>query len=92
MTKDELEFELRSIENLATKKKNAAIKAYCIANNPYKVGDTFTDHMGSVRVEKIYISLYDRCCAYYGVMLNKDGSANKRGAKRKAYQFNQKAI
>jgi hypothetical protein len=66
-------------------------KEYALANNPYKVGDLFTDHMGVIRVEKIsvHFSSYGMpSCIYYGVIINKNGLYNKRGEKRNAYQTN----
>lgn len=69
-------------------------KQYCDANNPYKIGDTFTDHIGSIKIEKIKYDFYPfggstPCCIYFGVELLKNGTPNKRGNKRMAWQSNE---
>ena len=61
------------------------------ANNPYKIGDKVTDHIGTIIIEKIACNWgYSGvpCAVYFGVELNKDGKPNKRGNKRTAWQSN----
>jgi hypothetical protein len=65
---------------------------YAISRNPYEVGDVFTDHIGSIKIEKIGISIELSKCSsmkYFGVELKKDGTPKKKGAKRWAYQSNE---
>jgi hypothetical protein len=50
-------------------------------NNPYKIGDKITDHIGTILIEKIGmgISLSNIPCATYtGVELKKDGTPKKQ--------------
>ena len=74
-----------------TKEKNHIIKAFCDANNPYKIGDVFTDHIGSIRINKIGYteSLGGVCCLYAGVILKKDGTETKNREIRQAWQSNE---
>jgi hypothetical protein len=89
MTKQELEKELNIIDLKYDIEKKKAIIKYCDANNPYKVGDTFTDHIGSIKIEKIMYDYSMRlCCVYNGSELKKDGTPRKDGAKRNAWQSN----
>ena len=62
-------------------------------NNPYSIGDVFTDHIGSIVIEKISYNLnpYNGglpCCAFFGKELKKDGTPKKNGSARLAYQAN----
>lgn len=90
-------FELvQKLEELKTKydsEKFAIIKSYCDANNPYKVGDVFTDHLGSILIKKISYqgSLLDSnnyYCTYFGFNLKKDGTIRKDNSERWAHQCN----
>ena len=92
MTINELKSGLESIDSEANKKKTELIKNYCQEHNPYNVGDIFTDHIGSITIEKI---LYDTsfilknpCCVYYGTELKKDMTPVKNKNKRQAWQSN----
>jgi len=69
----------------------AAIHNYCDANNPYKIGDIFTDHIGSIKIQAIsyFYNEIEPCCIYCGIELKKDGSPRKDGAVRNAYQRNE---
>ena len=89
MTQQDLDKELDFLKADYTLKKIDAIKKYCNANNPYKIGDKFTDHAGTIIIEKIGYSNYTSpCCTYFGVELKKDGNPRKDGSKRIAFQFN----
>lgn len=89
MTKLELEKELNIIDLEYNLEKKKAINKYCDANNPYKVGDIFTDHIGSIKIEKImYDYSLSLCCVYFGSELKKDGTPRKDGNKRNAWQTN----
>lgn len=92
MNAKELISKIVVLEQELVKKKNEVLVEYCKANNPYKVGDTFTDHIGTIKIEVIRYHLsydYDRsCCTYFGIELKKDGTPKKTGVKRTAYQSN----
>ena len=89
MTKETLDNQLAQLLEDFEQQKKELIKAYCIANNPYKVGDVFTDHFGRIKIEKITYSIRSMCCVYFGPELKKDGTPKKNGAVRCAYQFNE---
>ena len=89
MTKETLDQELALLLADYEQRKKDLIKSYCIANNPYKIGDVFTDHFGSIKIEEIRYSINSRCCVYYGIELKKDGTPKKSGAKSTAWQSNE---
>jgi hypothetical protein len=89
MTKEKLDNQLADLLADYEQQKKELIKSYCIANNPYKVGDVFTDAYGSIKIEKIRFSTISECCVYFGPELKKDGTPKKSGAVRCAYQSNE---
>jgi hypothetical protein len=89
MTKETLDQELALLLVGYEESKKQLIKRYCIANNSYKVGDVFTDHFGSIKIEEIRYSIDSRCCVYYGIELKKDGTPKKSGVKSTAWQINE---
>jgi hypothetical protein len=89
MTKEKLDNQLAQLLADYEQQKKELIKAYCIANNPYKVGDVFTDRIGSIKIESITFSIRSMCCVYFGPELKKDGTPKKSGAVRCAYQINE---
>lgn len=71
---EELESRLELIRKNAEAAELEAIKEYCFSNNTVKVGDIFTDHYGSIRVEEI--KALPSCtgrhqCVYFGSELTK---------------------
>jgi hypothetical protein len=90
MTKDEYKSKFDEINNDCQLKLKSLAKEYAISNNPYKIGDVVTDHMGSIKIEQIQFTLgggkYIPECAYTGIELTKKGEPNKRGTKRRIYQ------
>ena len=92
MTKEELTKTLDSLDKDYKDRRELIIKDYCLSNNPYKIGDVFTDHIGSIRIENIYPakSSGGYCCVFNGVILRKDGSAAKKIERRDAWQSNEK--
>jgi len=80
---EELEIELKN-------KKVELMRDFVIENNPYKIGDKVTDHIGSIIIEKIGFSWgYNNPCAtYFGTELKKDGTPTKRLTKRTVWQSN----
>ena len=92
MNREELEQKLKELKTKYDSEKFEIIKSYCDANNPYKVGDVFTDHMGSRIIEKIRY-YHSNCygayyCEYLGSVLKKDGTTRKDNTKRWAQQSN----
>lgn len=74
--------------------KTLLAKAYAFSNNELKVGDTVTDNVGTITIEKIQFttgSIWNSTfpeCVYYGAELKKDLTPRKDGSKRKIYQSN----
>lgn len=93
MTELELSLKINEIRTECDKAIQVAIINFCKENNPYKIGDVFTDHIGSVKIDKIgyFISERDPCCIYYGLELKKDGTPRKDLSRRGAYQSNEKS-
>ena len=90
MTKEELEQGKKDLEIEYDKKRYALYRQYALANNPYNIGDIVTDHIASVKIEKIgiYVSFGESCCTYTGIQLNKDGKPNKRQDHTQIFQSN----
>jgi len=89
MTKETLDKQLAQLLANYEQQKKELIKRYCIANNPYKVGDVFTDAYGSIKIEKIRFSTISECCVYFGHEVKKDGTPKKRRIVRTAWQINE---
>jgi hypothetical protein len=53
MEKQELENKLKELKREHELKQQGLMKQFCDAHNPYKVGDMFTDHIGTILIEKI---------------------------------------
>lgn len=91
MTLEELRSKENEIKDEFANKVSELRRQYCNENNSYKVGDIFTDHIGSIVIESINYRLFENpCCIYYGVELKKDGTPRKDGSKRQAWQSNEK--
>ena len=90
MTKTELENKLAELLMIYESSKRMAMKEFAMSNNPYKVGDRFTDHIGTIVIESIGTYLSEKpCCTYFGTTLKRDGKPRKDGVKRQAYQSNE---
>lgn len=87
MTTQELQNKLNKLKQKYQSKKKLIIQQYCNQNNPYKIGDKFTDHIGTIIIEKINYSYQLQCCSYYGSITKKNGTPHKN-KKRIAWQFN----
>jgi hypothetical protein len=63
---------------------------YAFSNNPYKIGDFITDHVGTIKIEKIKFSVYfgGSECVYIGTQYNKDGKVSKKQDRNTIYQSN----
>jgi len=90
MTIEDYKKQLCLLESKFEQDCNKLIKQYCDANNPYKIGDKFTDHIGTIIIEKMGYQhgRSGMCCVYQGAELKKDGTLRKDGAKRHAWQSN----
>jgi hypothetical protein len=93
MELQDLEMKIKELENEFEHRKKLVITEYCEANNPYKIGDKFTDHIGTILIEKINYTfrmgpLSNPGCIYFGPELKKDGTPKKNGDKRRAWQSN----
>ena len=93
MTKETLDNQLAQLLADYEQQKKELIKRYCISNNPYKVGDVFTDRIGSIKIQVIKYSaggiVGGPCCVYFGPELKKDGTPMKSGDVRCVYQSNE---
>jgi hypothetical protein len=94
MTIDQYKEKVRELVIEFKNNKKQLAKEFALANNPYKVGDIFTDHIGSVKVEKIsvYLSLDIPSCVYEGLVVKSDGTPAKKLGKRSAFQVNEKKL
>ena len=93
MNKETLNQKITQLQQEFELKKKEVMQQYCDANNPYKEGDKFTDHIGTIIVEKIRYSYGDKpCCVYFGAELKKDGTPRKDNNKRQAWQLNDVAV
>jgi hypothetical protein len=92
MTKGELDEKIKLVLLDAERKKKELIKEFCIANNPYKVGDIFEDNIGKIKILKILFSSQhitgNPCCVYVGQELKQNGTQKKTYKERTAYQSN----
>jgi len=91
MTLDEYNLKQKALKEEYEKNERALMRQYALESNNVKIGDIVMDHMGTVLVEKVQISLFNDppCCVYFGTMLAKDGTPYKRKAnKRQVFQPN----
>jgi hypothetical protein len=92
MTQEEYKNKVSELNERHEQELQLLRREYAFANNPYKIGDTVTDHAGSIKIEKIqYTTDFSTnlpCCVYTGVELKKDGTPTKRESKRKVHQSN----
>lgn len=89
MTLEEYKEKLLLLDQEYSANKKSLLQDFVFSNTPYKYGDTVTDHAGSIFVESIMAVDDDPPHALYrGVILNKDGSMNKKGKKRYVWQTN----
>lgn len=90
MTIEEYQSELKLLESEFLKRKYRLVKECALSNNDYQIGDIFTDHIGSIKVEQIDVVLSSQkpTCVYCGIELKKDGTPTKKRTKRQAWQIN----
>lgn len=88
MNKQELKHKLNELQQEYGLKQKEVMKQFCDANNPYIVGDKFTDHIGTIVIEKIsysYTVTGTPSCIYFGTEL-------KNNDKRNAWQSNDVSV
>ena len=84
LTKEMYKEKMKEIQAEAQKKLNQLARNFADANNPVKVDDIVTDHIGALKVKKIkyYFSLSTAAplpqCYYSGTRLTKAGNPAKR--------------
>jgi len=90
MNFEEYDNKLKELSREFEEKKKQLYRDFAYSNNPYKEGDIFTDHIGSILIKKIgvYVSFDLPECVYTGLELKKDGTPTKKGNIRQAYQSN----
>jgi len=92
MKEEEFRKTLKEIKDSAYRRELGLRKEFALSNNTVKIGETVTDHIGSIVVEQIKFSassLYDTpICVYFGPQLTKAGHPFKDGSKRGVYQSN----
>jgi hypothetical protein len=88
MTTQELQVSLEQLEKDYEEKRKNAIRDYALSNNPYKIGDVIEDHICKIKITKILVSIYSKCCVYEGIKLKKDGTPFKNNALDKISQGN----
>ena len=84
MNKQELKHKLKELQQEYELKQKEVMRQFCDANNPYKVGDKFTDLIGTIIIEKIrysYTVTGTPSCVYFGTELKKDGTMSKLSKK-----------
>jgi hypothetical protein len=84
--------KVTELESEFKNKKLELMKDFVRANNPYKIGDKITDHIGSIIIEKIGFawgwgySVGKPCATYTGLELKKDGTPTKKESRRQVWQ------
>lgn len=83
--KEEVKILDRKFEN----DKIKLMKIFVDSNNPRKIGENVTDHIGTIVIESMgYLWGNPPNATYSGIELNKDGKPNKRFSKRTVWQGN----
>lgn len=92
MTKEQYDNDLKVLFSEYERAKIELAKKFALENNSIKEGDIVTDHVGSIKVEKIQVTLgsFDDppSCVYFGIELKKDLTPTKKATKRDVYQSN----
>jgi len=91
MDKQMFLIEMVGIDKAYEAAQKSSMRRYCDSNNPYKIGDIFTDHIGSIKIKSIgyYYHKNEPCCIYIGHELKKNGEPRKDGSIRQAWQSNE---
>lgn len=89
---NQLDAELENFIEEIARKKQALAREYALANSIVQVGDTVTDHLGSIQVREIKFTRVGGnlpYCVYEGPELTAKGTVKiKKGCVRKVHQIN----
>ena len=92
MTYEEYKRQEAEIDLNAKMQKNLLMAEFVKANNPYKIGDIVTDHIGSIIIDKIQSAWgyggTPPSAVYGGLVLKKDGTPTKKMERRSVFQGN----
>ena len=90
MTPQEFYEKRNAIKREARERDDELCKAYAYAHNPVKVGDVISDHLTTIRVERmgVYIGFGSVEMRYLGPELTKAGVPRKDGREACIYQSN----
>ena len=90
MTLEEYKNQVKLLQEEHERKRFRLAFEYAISNNNVQVGDFVTDHVGTIKVDKISM-FYDKeipSLIYYGQEYTKTGKQLKNGSERPVYQIN----
>lgn len=90
-TQEDFVNSLKELEQKYRKDKEDINRIFATKNNPYKIGDIVTDHIGTLLIEKIQFKPSYNAnlpqCVFKGLELKKDGTPKIRQDKnRRIYQ------
>lgn len=92
MKEQEYKEKLQQLAKNYEREQKILASKYAHKNNPYKIGDIITDHIGSGRILRCLVHIGMRsalpCMVYECENLTKIGGVNKREPKRSIYQSN----
>ena len=90
MNKDEYREKMKMLYKDFDKAKKAIMTEYAESNSTVQIGDIFEDHIGLIRVEKMFLHHYEKSPSliYYGTKVKKNGGFFKAREKRRALQMN----
>lgn len=97
MNIDGLNERIKEIKERTEKEINNLKRKYASEHSTVVKGDIVTDHIGSVKVERITVHYgYNRdtepSCIYYGQEITKKGVPFKNESKRSVFQINLKKV
>jgi len=81
---------LKKIEDKCNQEKAELAKEFALSNNNVKIGDFVTDHMHTIKVERIFVTKLHSIptCVYTGPRYTKAGKPTKRPESCQVYQTN----
>lgn len=90
MTKELYQQRLYDLQKQYLNDRDNIMKEFALANNPYKIDDIVTDHIGSLTIKKISFYLTEDApqCIFTGIELKKDLTPVKKQTGRAVYQSN----
>lgn len=91
MNHEEYIEKIKALESDFEANRLKLLKEYVTSNNPYKVGDIVTDHIGSISISSMGYSWgysHKPCAKYLGLELNKNGTPKKNASMRTVHQSN----